>query len=69
MVDPQIAAAIRAGIDKLDKLGADNFADYWCDELHQVNGYPIKRRWNSLTLAQIEKDVLQISGETGEYYP
>lgn len=52
------ASAIREGIRKLDAIGATNYSDYWCDELHQVNGHPIKARWNGKTLAQIERDIL-----------
>lgn len=63
---PQIAAGIRTGIRSLDALGADHLAGYWVQELHQVSGYPIAHRWNSGTLAQIERDVLQASVELGQ---
>lgn len=62
---PQIAAAIRAGIRQLDALGATGHGDYWCCELHDVDGSPIPHRWNSGALALIERDVLQIQGEVG----
>lgn len=56
-LDPQIEAAIRSALNKLDKLGADQYVDYWIDELFKVNGYPLERRWHGLTLAQIERDI------------
>jgi hypothetical protein len=63
---PQLAAAIRAGIRQLDALGADQHADYWCQELHRVDGYPIEHRWTDGTLALIERDVMQAELQTGQ---
>ena len=50
----------------LDALGdvGQAHADYWCQELHHVSGYPIEARWNSKTLAQIERDVEILSRES-----
>jgi hypothetical protein len=63
---PQLAAAIRAGIRQLDALGADQVADYWICELHQIDGHPIECRWTDGALALIERDVLQASLQTGQ---
>jgi len=58
---PQVASAIRQGIRQLDAIGANQLADYWVQELHQVSGYPIPKRWNSGNLALIERDVMHNS--------
>lgn len=55
----QLMADIRAGIRTLDSLGATDHADYWAQELHDVAGYPIERRWTPGALRLIERDVMQ----------
>lgn len=62
-MNPLIAKAIRDGIRELDRLGAEDFADYWVDELHEIDGYPIEHRWNATTLAKIQSDIAQASIE------
>jgi hypothetical protein len=57
----EIAAAIRAAINELDRIGAQMHADFWIDELFQVNGHPIDRRWHGQTLAKIQSDINQLS--------
>jgi hypothetical protein len=69
MDNPHIAAGIRQALNALYRMGAGHFADYWLDELHQVNGYPIENRWNAMTLRQIQRDALQIAEETGQSFP
>jgi hypothetical protein len=61
MIDPQIAAAIRAGLAELDNIGASMVVDFWIDELHEVDGYPIERRWHGQTLAKIQNDIRNLS--------
>lgn len=61
----QLMADIRAGIRRLDALGATGHADYWVQELHDVAGYPIERRWTAGALRLIERDVIQAELETG----
>jgi hypothetical protein len=65
-MNPTITAGIRAGMRNLDALGdvGQAHADYWCQELHHISGYPIEARWNSKTLAQIERDVEILSRES-----
>jgi hypothetical protein len=58
-------ADIRAGIRKLDALGATGHADYWVQELHRIDGHPIERRWTAGALRLIERDVIQAELETG----
>lgn len=69
MDNPHIAAGIRKALRDLYNMGADHFADYWLDELHHIDGYPIEDRWNAMTLAQIQRDVLQTTEETGQSIP
>jgi len=68
-INPHIAAGIRKAIKDLDAIGADHMADYWVDELHQVNGYPISARWNAMTLRQIQTDLELMTAQTGEKTP
>lgn len=69
MDNPHIAAGIRKALNDLYNMGADHFGDYWLDELHHIDGYPIEDRWNAMTLHQIQMDVLQIAEETGQITP
>ena len=66
---PHVATGIRQALNALYRMGSNHFADYWLDELHQVNGYPIEDRWNEMTLHQIRRDALQIAEETGQSFP
>jgi hypothetical protein len=61
----QLMADIRAGIRRLDALGATGHADYWVQELHRIDGHPIERRWTAGALRLIERDVIQAELETG----
>lgn len=62
----EINAGIRSAFDTLHKLGDEMNLGFWDDELHQVNGYPIVHRWNSLTLAQMEADIATAIGDISE---
>lgn len=68
-INPHIAAGIRKGINDLYDMGADHFGDYWLDELHEIDGYPIEHRWHAYNLHLIQKDVAQIAAETGQLTP
>lgn len=60
-----LMAEIRAGIDRLYRLGFDMFGDYWVQELHRVDGHPIERRWTPGALRLIERDLIQAELEAG----
>jgi len=62
-INPFIAAGIRKGIKDLYDMGADHFGDYWLDELHEIDGYPIEHRWHAHNLFLIQKDVAQAAAE------
>jgi hypothetical protein len=62
----EINAGIKSAFDTLIKLGDEMNLGFWDDELHQVNGYPIENRWNSLTLAQMEADIATAIGDISE---
>lgn len=68
-INPHIASGIRKALNGLYDLKADDFANYWLDELHQVNGYPIDERWNAYTLHLIEKDLAQVTAKTTQLIP
>lgn len=68
-MNPLIAAGIRKALGQLFEMGADNYGYYWLDELHQPDGYPIKDRWNAMTLGQMQSDISLIAGLTGEKIP
>lgn len=68
-INPHIAAGIRKALKDLDAIGAGHVTDYWIDELHQVNGYPIPERWNAMTLRQIQTDISRMTAQVGEDTP
>lgn len=67
--NPLIDAGIRKALGQLYDMGAEFHANYWLDELHQVNGYPIEDRWNAMTLRQIQSDVANNAAKLGIKIP
>lgn len=67
--NPLIDAGIRKALGQLYDMGAELHANYWLDELHQVNGYPIEDRWNAMTLRQIQSDVTTNAAQLGIKIP